>query len=91
MFFENNMNLTELKNIIRNEVMRVISEKSVPQPYDRKSARKMTPSITKKRENIGNKLLKNKNAVKYFKDNFEKEWEDYLWATATNLAFKAGE
>lgn len=68
-----------------------LQEKSVPQPYNRNGARPMTPAQIKKRDKIGNSLLANPEAVKYFKDEFDDEWEDYLWATATNLAMDGGE
>lgn len=68
-----------------------IEEKSVPQPYDRNSAREMTEEQVKRRDVIGKKLLKTPDAVQYFKTNFGDEWEDYLWATATNIAIDGGE
>lgn len=62
-----------------------IEEKSVPEPYDRYKARKMTKTQIARREVIGNKLLKNKGAVRHFKKNYGDDWESWLWATATNL------
>lgn len=83
------MKRDELKEIIRKELyeaMNGLHEKSVPQPYDRNNAREMTPTQVKKRDDIGNNLLNNPEAVDYFKKKFGGEWEDYLWATATNIA-----
>lgn len=80
------MKLTELKAIIKEELFKAISEKSVPQPYDRNNARPMTATQIKRRDKIGNAILASPEHVKYFKDTFKDEWEDYLWATATNKA-----
>lgn len=87
------MKTSELRELIRTEIYNVIQvqEKSVPQPYDRNSAREMTTDQIKRRDLIGNKMLSKKEAVKYFQDNFGDEWEDYLWATATNIAIDGGE
>lgn len=87
------MNITELKELIRTELYNAMSlkEKSVPQPYDRNNARPMTAAQVSKRDLVGNKMLDNPGAVKYFKKEFGSEWEDYLWATATNIAIDGGE
>lgn len=93
-FFEIYMNRDELKKLIHKELYETIKklqEKSVPQPYNRDGAREMTPAQIKRRDKIGNKMLDNPNAVKYFKKEFGDEWEDYLWATATNIAIDGGE
>jgi hypothetical protein len=87
------MKISELRELIRAEIHNVIQvqEKSVPQPYNRNSARDMTADQIKRRDTVGKKMLSKKEAVKYFQDNFGDEWEDYLWATATNIAIDGGE
>lgn len=96
------MKRSELEEIIMEEIyktlheMRVMNEqpldeKSVPQPYDRKNRRRMTGSQIAKRDRIGKGMKKNKKIVAKFKKQHGSEWEDYLWATATNRAIKGGE
>lgn len=88
------MNIEEFNNLIRTELyssIKKLQEKSVPQPYNRNAAREMTPAQIKRRDKIGNKMVDTPDAVKYFKKEFGSEWEDYLWATATNIAIKGGE
>lgn len=82
------MKIAELKSLIKEELIRALSEKSVPQPYDRNNARPMTARQIKRRDKIGNAILASPQHVQYFKDNFADEWEDYLWATATNKALQ---
>lgn len=86
------MKLSELKQIIREElqnIMEELNEKSVPQPYNRKEARPMTPALIAKRDKIGKAMLNDPEAVKGFKERHGEEWEDYLWATATSKAFNS--
>jgi hypothetical protein len=73
---------------ILSETIKKVEEKSVPQPYDRKSARKMTASQIARRDTIGNAMLNNQSTVKYFKKMHGSEWEDYLWATASGKALQ---
>lgn len=91
------MTLQELNSLIQKAVYEsckngvystALKEKSVPQPYNRYNAREMTKSQIEKRDVVGNKLLNNKKAVKYFKDNYGEDWESWLWATATNIVMK---
>jgi hypothetical protein len=83
----------ELRELVRTELHSLINvqEKSVPQPYNRNGAREMTSAQVKRRDKVGQKMLDNPGAVKYFKKEFGDEWEDYLWATATNIAIDGGE
>lgn len=88
------MKLSELKEIIREElqnIMEELNEKSVPQPYNRKEARPMNGSQVKKRDKIGKAMLADPKTVKGFKERHGNEWEDYLWATATSKAMNGGE
>jgi hypothetical protein len=64
-----------------------IEEKSVPEPYDRNNAREMTATQITRRDVIGKKMLKNKNAVRYFQKKYGDDWESWLWATATSIVF----
>lgn len=82
------MKIAELKSLIKEELFKAISEKSVPQPYDRNNARPMSAAQIKRRDKIGNAILASPEHTKYFKKIFKDEWEDYLWATATNKALK---
>jgi hypothetical protein len=65
-----------------------INEKSVPEPYDRYNARKMTASQINRRDKIGKKMLKQKSTMSYFKDNYGDDWESWLWAAATTIAMR---
>lgn len=85
------MTRSQFEQLIQEEVEkelkeRKLIEKSVPQPYDRKSPprRKMTAADIKKRKKIGKAMEKNPDTVKRFKNKFERDWKDYLWAAATN-------
>lgn len=85
------MTRTEFEKIIEEEIINELNglnEKSVPEPYDRKSekVRKMTDAQKSKREEIFDKLSKKKKLVKKFKKDYGEDWESYLWATATNAA-----
>lgn len=97
------MKRSELEEIIIEELYKYIAEvalvdadldeKSVPEPYNRKSPprRKMTATQVKRRDTIGKSMKERPAAVKYFKKKFDKDWEYYLWAAATNKAIKGGE
>jgi hypothetical protein len=90
------MNRTELKKIISEEILAIlremyqvkptVTEKSVPQPYDRSKRERMTKSQIERRQEIGEKLKRSKKQVKKFKKKYGDEWIDYLWATATSIA-----
>lgn len=81
------MKRSQLEAIILEEIynyLNVVSEKSVPEPYNRKNRRRMSKAQISDRDKVGKKMEKNKKAVKYFKKKFGKDWKSYLWATATN-------
>lgn len=63
-----------------------VHEKSVPEPYNRNSPprRKMTKSQISKRDKVGKAMLKNKNLVTKYKNKFEGDWKDYIWASASS-------
>lgn len=67
-----------------------IDEKSVPQPYNRKSPprRPMTKSQIDKRRRIGRNMLSNEKVVSKFRKKHGDEWKDYLWAAATSATFR---
>jgi hypothetical protein len=65
-----------------------LDEKSVPQPYDRKKARKMTASQVEKRKKIGRDMMSNEKTVSKFRKKYGDEWKDYLWAAASSAAFR---
>lgn len=65
-----------------------LDEKSVPQPYDRDSARKMTKSQIDLRKKIGKAMIDNEKTVSKFRKDYKDEWEDYLWRAATSAAFR---
>lgn len=83
------MKRSKLESIIEEEIyayLNKLSEKSVPEPYNRKEARRMTPAQIKVRDKIGKQFKKSEKTKKYFQKKFGDEWIDYLWATATNAA-----
>lgn len=95
------MKRSELEEIIMEEIYKIINEerlmnqevlneKSVPQPYNRKNRRRMTTSQIVDRDRIGKQMKKNKKVVAKFKQKHGSEWEDYLWAAATNRAIQGG-
>jgi hypothetical protein len=65
-----------------------LDEKSVPQPYDRKKARKMTKSQVDNRKRIGRNMLANEKTVSKFRKKFGDDWKDHLWAAASSAAFR---
>ena len=65
-----------------------LDEKSVPQPYDRKSARKMTKSQIDLRKSIGQAMMRDEKKVSKFRKKYGDEWKDYLWAAASSAAFR---
>ena len=87
------MKRVELEEIIEEEIhnyLHSLEEKSVPQPYDRKKARKMSSSQISKRDKIGKKMKGNTKTVARFKKKYGDEWEDYLWASASSIALGGG-
>lgn len=65
-----------------------LDEKSVPQPYDRKGARKMTRSQVELRKKIGQAMMRDEKKVSKFRKKYGDEWKDYLWASASAAAFR---
>lgn len=97
------MNVSKLEEIIIEEIYKYIAEivvlgpeldeKSVPEPYNRKSPprRKMSSAQIRRRDKIGKAMKEKPASVRYFKKNFGGDWEYYMWATATNKAIEGGE
>ena len=65
-----------------------LDEKSVPQPYDRKGARKMSKSQIDLRKKIGKAMMRDEKKVSKFRKKYGDEWKDYLWAAASSAAFR---
>ena len=65
-----------------------LDEKSVPQPYNRKAARKMTKSQVEKRKKIGKSMESDEKIVSKFRKKYGDDWKSYLWAAATSAAFR---
>jgi hypothetical protein len=84
------MKRSELEKIIEEEIYKYLDEKSVPQPYDRKSARKMSKAQIDKRKETGDKMMENPKTVAKFKKKFKADWKDHLWAAASNIALGGG-
>ena len=63
-------------------------EKSVPQPYDRKGARKMSKSQIELRKKIGDSMMGDEKKVSEFRKKYGDDWESYLWAAASSAAFR---
>ena len=96
------MTKTELRQIIREVLVEMLNEgtdaicegegcldeKSVPQPYDRKGARKMTKGQVDLRRKIGRDMMANEKTVSKFRKKYGDEWKDYLWAAASSATFR---
>jgi hypothetical protein len=65
-----------------------LDEKSVPQPYNRKGARKMSKSQVELRKKIGQAMMRDEKKVSKFRKKYGDEWKDYLWAAASSAAFR---
>ena len=65
-----------------------LDEKSVPQPYDRKGARKMSGSQIELRKRIGQAMMRDEKKVSKFRKKYGDDWKDYLWASASAAAFR---
>lgn len=92
------MKLQELRQIIREELDAAlsemseetqISEKSVPQPYDRKGARKMSKRQIEKRDKIGKAMKADEKTTDKFRKKHGQDWESWLWRSATAAAMRA--
>ena len=81
-----------IRTIVREELHKIqpqdITEKSVPQPYDRKKARKMSKSQVELRKKIGQAMMRDEKKVSKFRKKYGDEWKDYLWAAASSAAFR---
>lgn len=84
------MKRLELEEIIEEEIYNYLDEKSVPQPYDRKKARRMSKAQISNRDKIGKKMKSNPKVVARFRKKYGDEWEDYLWASASSRALGGG-
>lgn len=80
----------ELEEIIEEELHKYLSEKSVPQPYDRKNRRRMSKAQISNRDKIGKKMKKNPKVVARFRKKYGDDWESYLWASASSRALGGG-
>lgn len=67
-----------------------LDEKSVPQPYNRKGAKKMTKGQIERRQRIGKEMLGNEKTVGKFRKQYGQDWKDYLWAAASAAAMRSG-
>jgi len=67
-----------------------LDEKSVPEPYNRKSPprRPMTKSQVVKRKRIGDAMMRDEKTTSKFRKLHGDEWKDYLWAAATSATFR---
>jgi hypothetical protein len=93
------MNVTEIiRQIIREELAVLgqqelvegeISEKSVPEPYNRAGRTKLSKGQIEKREKIGNAMRRDQKTVAKFRKKYGQDWESYLWASAS-AAVKRG-
>lgn len=96
------MTKSELRQIIREVLLEILSpevetisegdvsidEKSVPQPYNRKGARKMTKGQIELRKKIGQAMMRDEKKVSKFRKKYGDEWKDYIWAAASSAAFR---
>lgn len=92
------MKLKELRQIIREELESALSdmseeapltEKSVPEPYDRKGARKMSGRQIEKRDRIGKAMKSDEKTTDRFRKKHGQDWESWLWRSATASAMRA--
>lgn len=65
-----------------------LDERSVPQPYNRKGARKMTKAQIEKRDRIGKEMEKSEKTVSRFRKQHGQDWKSYLWAAASAAALR---
>ena len=67
-----------------------LDEKSVPEPYNRKSPprRPMTKSQIAKRKRIGKSMENNEKIKSQFMKDYGDDWKSYLWAAATSATFR---
>jgi hypothetical protein len=67
-----------------------LDEKSVPEPYNRKSPprRKMSKAQIEKRRRIGRDMLASEKTTARFRKKYGDDWKSYLWAAASAATFK---
>ena len=67
-----------------------LDEKSVPEPYNRKSPprRPMTKSQIDLRKRIGRNMMSNEKTVSKFRKAHGDDWKSYLWAAASSAVFR---
>lgn len=65
-----------------------LDERSVPQPYDRKGARKMTKSQINRRKSIGDAMMRDEKTKSKFRKKYGDDWKSYIWAAASSAAFR---
>lgn len=67
-----------------------LDEKSVPEPYNRKSPprRPMTKSQIAKRKRIGKSMENNEKIKSQFMKDYGDDWRSYIWAAATSATFR---
>lgn len=100
------MKAEDIRRIIREELQAIIKErmekeelcegegcldeKSVPEPYNRKSPprRPMSKSQVEKRKRIGNSMMRDEKTVSKFRKKYGDDWKSYLWAAATSATFR---
>lgn len=88
----------ELKAIIKERMEKeeicegegCLDEKSVPEPYNRKSPprRPMTKSQIEKRKRIGNSMMGDEKTTSKFRKKYGDDWKSYLWAAASAATFR---
>lgn len=67
-----------------------LDEKSVPEPYNRKTSRKMSKSQIDLRKKIGQAMMRDEKKVSKFRKKYGDEWKDYIWAAASSATFRQG-
>jgi hypothetical protein len=100
------MKAEDIRRIIREELQAIIKErmereeicegegcldeKSVPEPYNRKSPprRPMSKSQIEKRKRIGNSMMRDEKTVSKFRKKYGDDWKSYLWAAASSATFR---
>ena len=67
-----------------------LDEKSVPEPYNRKSPprRPMTKSQVAKRKRIGDAMMRDEKTKSKFRKLHGDDWKSFLWAAATSATFR---
>ena len=91
------MTIEEFKQLVREQLQELMAEyntdvnldeKSVPEPYDRKKKRKMSPAQIRKRDKVGKAMEKNEKTAARYREKYGDEWKDYIWATASGIVLR---